>query len=224
MCFDKDSSLLAWTLSYSISMFLFYRNRGFDRWNAGFIICFATIQLLEAGLWAGIEENTKGNHSKDMNDMLTRIILLALVCQPLIQTYMGYKYTKASILGILSYVFLGIILWTALRLWKSKKGEFSSAPGPNGHLIWTDSKSPNNFLGGDGKSGPIIGGLYFVGLFLPLVYMALRSPPGKWNKAVVLMLIGAASAVYCIKYAAPKEFSSYWCFTAVSYSIAALFV
>lgn len=225
MCFDKDSSFLAWTLSYSIATFLFHRNRGFDRWNAGFIICFATIQLLEAGIWATQEQKSKGEHSQELNDLLTRVILLALVSQPLFQTYLGYKYTKSTILGILSYVFMGIILWTALRLWRSKKGEFSSAPGPNGHLVWTDSQSPNNFLGGAGKySGPIIGALYFTGLFLPLIYMAFRSPPGKWPRAVILMAIGIATAVYCLMYAAPKEFSSYWCFTATTYALASLFV
>lgn len=224
MCFDKDSSLLAWSLSYTIAMFLFYRNRGFDRWNAGFIICFATIQLLEAGIWSTQESKTKGEHSQELNDMLTRVILLALVLQPLFQTYLGYKYTKSAVLGLLSYVFAGIILWTAIRLWKSKKGQFSSAPGPNGHLIWTDSQSPHNFLGGAGTAGPVIGALYFAGLFLPLAYMALRSPPGKWTRAILLILIGAVTAVYCMMYAAPKEFSSYWCFTATAYALAALFV
>lgn len=222
MCFDADSSLLAWTLSYSIATFLFHRDRGFDRWNAGFIICFATIQLLEAGIWMTRESKTKHEHSEELNDLLTRVILLALVSQPLFQTYLGYKYTKSTVLGILSYVFFGIILWTGLRLWRSKRGEFSSSPGPNGHLIWSDSQYPNSFMGG--STGPIIGAIYFIGMFLPLVYMAFHSPPGKWPRAVLLMLIGVVTAVYCLFYAAPKEFGSYWCFTATAYSLAALFV
>lgn len=224
MCFDSDSSLLAWTLCYSIATFLFHRNVGFDRWNAGFIICFSTIQLLEAGIWLTQDQKTKDQHSKELNDLLTRVILLALVCQPLFQTYLGYKYTKSTVLGVLSFVFLGIILWTVMRLWKSKKGEFSSSPGPNGHLIWSDLRSQDNFLGGNGSVGSLINGLYLLGLFLPLVYMVIYSPPGRWMRALMLIATGLATAGYSILYAAPKEFSSYWCYSAVLYAIVAIFV
>lgn len=234
MCFDKDSSLLAWTISYTIAMFLFYRNRNFDRWNAGFIICFATIQLLEAGLWSVYEEKTKNEHSKEITDLITRLILIALVTQPLFQTYLGYKHLPkenaiSDGLKLMCFVFIGILLWSFYRIWKSKPGEFSSQPGPNGHMIWTDSKYPNNFLGGAG--GIMIGVLYFIGLFVPLLAMAYFSSGTAVNKGplgvygpLLLLLVGITTAIYSLKYAAPKEFSSYWCFVAVAYSLTSLFV
>ncbi len=227
MCFDKDSSLLAWTLSYTIAIYLFYRNRNIDRWSAGFIICFATIQLLEAGLWSTQEHTSAKDHSKEINDLITRMILIALVCQPFFQTYLGYKFTDKApagikqLLSILTFIFLGIILWSFYRIGKSKPGEFSSAPGPRGHMIWTDAKSPNNFLGGNGIMGILTPILYFIGLFLPLCFAAYYSSS---MRPLLLLGVGIITAIYSMKYAGGKEFSSYWCFSAVAYSIAALFV
>lgn len=210
MCFDKDSSLLAWTLSYTIAWYLFNRNKNFDRWNAGFIIAFATIQVLEAGLWA----NNDDGKNPDINGVLTKLILLTLVFQPFFQTYLGYKYTKSNLLKMMTFIYVGIIMWTLMRLWKSKQGQFSSAPGPNGHMVWTDSAKPNDFLG-----GKMIGLLYFIGLFLPLLYMT-----GYGGRGAFLIAIGVITAIYSMIFAGGKEFSSYWCFSAVAYSIASIFV
>lgn len=238
MCFDKDSSLLAWTISYTIAMYLFYRNRNFDRWNAGFIICFATVQVLEAGLWSTQEDKTKGDHSSNINDLLTRLILIALVTQPLFQTYLGYtSLTKAGargdpkgriitdVLKFMSFIFVGVLLWSFYRIWKSKPGDFSSKPGPNGHMVWSDAKSPN-FLGG--TTSPLINAVYFLGLFLPLlamIYFSLSKGGrfGGWGP-VLLLLVGVFTVIYSTKVAAPNEFSSYWCFSAVLYSLAAVVV
>jgi hypothetical protein len=209
MCFDKESSLLAWTISYTIAWYLYERNLNVDRWNAGFIIAFSTIQLLEGGLWSF----QKGGHSNEINDLLTRLILLTLVCQPFFQTTLGYKYTKSKFLGMLSFILLGIIIWTCIRLWKSTPGQFSSHPGPGGHLIWNDDKS-GWFLG-----GPLIGAIYFAGMFIPLLFMLQ-----KYDKALLLLVIGIITVIYSLFYAPGREFGSFWCFSAVAYSIAALFV
>lgn len=209
MCFDKESSLLAWTISYTIAWYLFERNNGFDRWNAGFIIAFSTIQLLEGGIWSF----QKGGHSIEINDLLTRLILLTLVFQPFFQTTLGYKYTKSKFLGMLSFILLGVIIWTCIRLWKSKPGQFSSQPGPGGHLIWSDSKN-DSFLGGN-----IIGAIYFAGMFIPLLFMLQ-----KYDKTLLLLVVGIITVIYSLFYAPGKEFGSFWCFSAVAYSIAALFV
>lgn len=207
MCYDADTSLLAWTLSYSISYYLFNRNRRYDRWNAAFIMTFTTIQLLEAGLWTTLYEKENG-----LNDLLTRLILLALLMQPLTQSYMGARYTGSAILYMLSMVFVGIIAWGALRLWRSKPGQFSTNPGKNGHLVWSDTKSPTTFLG-----PPWVVGLYLLGLFVPLLFM-------KDYRGIPLIVIGVATAIYSMYFSDPKEFSSYWCFTSVVYAIVALFV
>jgi len=208
MCFDKESSLLAWTISYTIAWYLFERNRNYDRWNAGFIIAFSSIQLLEAGVWA----NQK-NGNRDINDLLTRLILLVLICQPFFQTVLGYKYTKSRFLGMVSVLLFAIIIWTCIRLWQSEPGQFSSAPGPGGHLIWSDSKS-GWFLG-----NPVIGTIYMAFLFIPLLMMWQ-----KFDKALLLIIVGVITVIYSLFVAPNKEFGSFWCFSAVAYSVAALFV
>lgn len=204
MCFDRNSSLVAWSLAYSISWFLFLRNKNYDRWNAAFILCFTTIQLLEAGMWS--------NPSQSINELLTMLVLLVLVSQPLVQSYMGYTYTKSNVLMVMCLVFLGIMLWSLYRIATSSKGQFSSAPGPRGHMVWTDSKSPNNLLG----NLPITIA-YFTGLMLPVLFM-------KNYKWVPLAIIGALTIGYSLFMAGGREFSSYWCFTSVAYAIVAMFL
>lgn len=206
MCFDMQSSLLGWTLAYSISVFLYYRNQNYDRWNASFIICFSTIQLLEAGLW--LDRVSPSNNS--VNDLLTRLILITLLTQPLVQNYMGYVNTKEPILMLTSFVFLGGLVWAGWRICTSKPGQFASSPGPNGHLVWSDTQSPT-FLGG------IMGMIYLAGLFIPLFFMK------EW-KGVALITIGILTAIYSLMFTSKGEFASYWCYAAVLYAIAALFV
>ena len=162
MCFDSRSSLLAFTLSYTIAWYLFERNQNYDRWLAGFILVFSSIQLLEGGLWKVMEN--KGDHTEALNDLLTRLILIFLLMQPLIQSYLGYKYTGSQILGVMSIVFLCMLIYGFYRVWQSKPGQFNSYVGNKGHLVWEDKDSPNSFLGATGV-------LYMLGLFIPLFFM-----------------------------------------------------
>lgn len=207
MCFDVQSSLLAWSLTYSISVYLYFRNKGYDRWNAGFIMSFSTIQLLEAGIWT-----TLGNDKKpELNDILTRLVLLTLTIQPLVQSYMGYQYTKADILALMTWIFIGILIWSLYRLCTSKSGQFSTIAGPNGHLVWSDAKS-SNFLGG---TWIVIA--YLMGLFVPLFFMRER-------RGAPLIVIGIITAIFSLMVVSKNELSSYWCYTTVLYAISALFL
>lgn len=208
MCFDSQSSLLAWTLSYTIAWYLFNRNKNMDRWFAGFIIIFSSIQLLEAGIWTSLE-NSNGHHP-EINDLLTRLILVVLMLQPFFQNYLGYRFTKSKILGLYALLTAGMVVYALYRVGTSTKGQFSSSKGPNGHLIWNDSKSPGSFL------GPV-SILYTIGLFLPLFFI-----PG--GKGWPLIAIGVITAIFSFLKASPREFSSYWCFIAVAVSITALFM
>ena len=212
MCFDTDSSFLAWTVSYTISWYLFNRNKNYDRWNAGFILCFSTIQLLEAGIWSIISPTTKDKHGPELNDLLTRLVLIVLLTQPLLQTYLGYRFTGQTILGVMSFIFLGIILWAFWRIWTAKPNQFQTHVGSRGHLVWTDSKSSGSLLG-----PTVIGVAYIIGLFVPLLFM-------KGGKGYPLIMIGLITAAYSLFFTGPGEFGSYWCFFAVAYAFASLFV
>lgn len=208
MCFDEASSLLAWTLSYTIAWYLYNRNQNYDRWNAMFIMCFTTIQLIEAGIWSTYGDPTS---SSSINELLTKLVLLVLISQPLFQSYSGYSATGSSMLGLMSVVFLAILMWTIYRLSRAECGQYSTAPGPNGHLVWRDSKSPN-FLG-----STLISVAYLFGLFVPLLFM-------REYRGIPLLIVGAITAAYSLMVAGRGEFGSYWCFASVAYAVAALFV
>jgi hypothetical protein len=208
MCFDSRSSLLAWSLSYTIAWYLFDRNKNYDRWIAGFIIIFSCIQLLEGGIWTMIENHK--DHSIEINDLLTRLILIVLLMQPFLQTYLGYKYTNSKILGVMCFVFFAMIIWGFYRIYKSKPGDFNSTVGPKGHLQWNDKQSPDSFIGW-------VSILYMIGMFLPLFFMS-------YDKGIPLFLIGLATFIYSLWIAGPNEVGSYWCFVAVAYSLVALII
>lgn len=210
MCFDVSSSLLAWSIIYSIGIYLYFRNQNADRWNAAFIMMFAIVQLLEAGLWTTLEDGKK----PELNDLLTRLMLLTLISQPLIQSFMGYKYSKSELLGVMSWIFLGLLIWALVRVgFGRESGQFSSSPGPNGHLVWSDSKSPS-FLG-----GWWVVVLYIIGLFVPLMFMYSN---GEW-KGAPFVVVGIVTAIFSILGSSKSEFSSYWCYTTVAYATVALF-
>ena len=200
MCFNTKSSAIAWAISIIISIFLYVRNKNYDRWNSAFIMCFSTIQLLEAGIWS----------TNNMNELLTELILLALVFQPLVQSYAGYIYTKNMILALMSFVFLGIIFWSSIRILKAKSMQFGSKIGEKGHLVWYDTEEKENFLGGT----PIVI-WYMAGLLLPLLFMKNSLP---------LIITGITTLLYSSVFAGKGEIGSYWCFTAVIYSIVSIFV
>lgn len=204
MCFDEKSSLLAFTISYSIAWYLFERNQNYDRWLAAFIIVFSSIQILEAGIW---RTDVKQG---DVNELLTKLILIFLLLQPLVQSYMGYKYTKSQFLALLSLAFTAVLIWGFIRIGTAKPGQFHTTVGEHGHLVWEDSHLKGSFLG---AAGP----LYMLGIFVPLLFM-------KGYVGLPIILIGGITALYSYYMTRGKEFGSLWCFTAVAVSLVALFM
>lgn len=206
MCFDTQSSLVAWVVAVVIAIYLFYRNQNFDRWNAMFILCFTLIQLAEAGIWWN-----DPSKPSDTNEWLTMIILLILLAQPLVQSYFGFIYTGSEMLGFLVAVFLLIFGYSLYRTLAAKQGQFYTEIGEKGHLVWNDSNYPDSFIG----PSPI-GFIYLFGLFIPLLYMGSAGLP--------LLGVGFATLLYSLFMAGKGEFSSYWCYVAVLYAVVAIFV
>ena len=213
MCYDLESSLTGWVIAVSISLYLFYRNKNYDRWNALFITVFSTVQLLEAGIWWTYSEGEKN----PSNQLLTKLILLTLLAQPLVQTYMGAVYTKSETLQFLSYIYIGVFLWGLFRVSRSSPGQFYTSQNKKGHLVWNDSKSENEFLGG---SNPIISKivpvLYLGGLFIPLLF-------AKDFRGIPLLITGVMTALYSLSLK-ENAFSSLWCYYSVIYAVVAIFV
>jgi len=202
MCFDTRSSLLAFYVSWNIALYLYFRNRNYDRWLSCFIVIFSTVQLLEAGIWQTMGEPNM------LNELLTKCLLLVLVLQPLVQSFMGYKYTDAPVLGYLSLVCLGLVLYGLYLIYTQK---FKSVKGPGGHLVW---KRDGNLL----ISSPLMTGIYLIGIFLPLFFM-------KDYKYVPLVTVGLLTALFSWKATMNSdEMGSLWCYFAVFYSVASLII
>jgi len=202
MCYSAQSSLIAWVFSVVVGCYLWYRNREYDRWNASFIWTFSMVQLWEAGIWSTNDKTAQGFYLK--------LIALTLTAQPLVQTFAAWRATgrKHQVLKIISGIYLLIWLYT---LYRTLTEHFYVDIGPNGHLVW-------NSDGGGMVNGhiPILALFYLGGLFLGLLYGI--------PKTLLLIAVGIITIVWSLSRVDSREFASYWCYTAVGYSVAALFV
>lgn len=208
MCFSAKSSFIVWIFAVVLSIYLYKRNKNYDRWNAGFILTFSFIQFLEGGVWLSLKYN-----ESVINSILTTFILISLLYQPFTQSSMGYMYTKDPILKYSSLAYALIIGYTLYRIATTPMNNFSSKPGEKGHLVWNDSTHPNDFLGGGFSFIPY---LYLAGLFVPLLYQGVIGIP--------LIAVGLMTAYYSLRVAGKREFGSYWCYTSVIYALVALLV
>lgn len=194
MCFNTPVSFFTFLVELLISLYLYNRNKNYDRMNAIFIISFALIQLWEGGIW----DNPQSS--------FVAVILLTLWLQPLAQTYGAYYVTKSQFL--LPFIVLYILTFI-YAIYRVINGNFSVNTGENCHLIWNDSNK-KSFVGPS-----ILPYIYILGLLLPLIYTR------QW----ILLFIGLGTLIYSIyNYGSTGEMSSFWCYSAVIYSIAAIFV
>ena len=195
MCFNAPISFTTFFLEILISLYLFNRNLKYDRMNSLFILSFALIQLWEGGIW----DNPQSS--------FVAFILLTLWIQPLAQIYGAYYVTKSNIFLPLIYFYVLIFIYTIYRVLTTT---FSVSKGKNCHLVWNDDKTPNSFIGSS-----IFPYIYLFGIFFPLIY----------TKQWILLTIGILTLIYSLyNYSLSKEMSSFWCYSAIIYSIAAIFV
>lgn len=204
MCYDWRSSLIAWGISFGIALYLFSRNEGDDRFYAAFIVCFSLIQLFEAMIWVGLERNVVW-----MVSLGTLLVLVGLCTQPIVQTVGALATTSNKNLHGGYYMFTFVIFIVFMVIASNfvlERDTLRSSVGDQGHLVWREC----------GVFGTPIAILYLLGLFVPLVIKGLSV------KNLTLIFIGLATLIYSLKTTSGKEFGSFWCFTAVFYSIAAL--
>ncbi len=221
MCFSARSSFVAWGISVAIAVYLYKRDKNYDRWNASFIACFSAIQLFEGILWKGplAPGHEKSDGDASINCTVTKLILIFLLLQPVSQSYGAYKSSPNSILFVLILIYLLILTGTAAQVGgigttfgSNSSDSFRSTIGSNGSLVWHNPYSPDAFLG-----GPIVGGAYLLGLFVPLLWQG--------KNAIPLIGVGAATAAYSLWTTQGNggSFGSRWCYAAVAYSIVCLF-
>lgn len=209
MCYNFETSIYSWFIALFMSLLLVLRNNSMENvWIMAFILTYTQVQILEAIIWTDINKTDDGSKKRVAD--ITKLILLAILAQPLINSLFGYFATGNSLLFYMTILY--IIIW--LYMFNTIKSyEFNSRIGPNGHLIWEKTKNgKTSSLFGD--EFYYIGIIYLIGLFLPQLFMENKL------KGYLFTGFGIISAIYSqIKY--PQEMGSMWCFIAVFGSIIA---
>lgn len=236
MCWNKEVSIITFITVIVFVIILLRRNVGSDRHLAIFSAAFVIIQLLEFFAWLSIEKK-----DRKLNGLVTRLILICLWIQPLINTFMALKEymnptnqeSSDSEIGserkpeffqrILLIVMIGIfviLLLIALANGVDKNQRFETKSGSNCHLVW---KRTNKSTGTVKTSGTrfmadhtIFNIMYLAGLFIPLLFVK------PLKKGVVLAFLGLILLVISRKMGSRDEFSSWWCWIAGVFVIAAL--
>lgn len=240
MCQSAKTSIVAWVIAAVIALVIISSGKPTSKWNGYFILTFILVQLLEFFVWnereregltssaaEALKEGASSTRNAPSGEALTRLILIALWLQPLVQTFMAYKYGRSNYkpqLMVLTMCYLVLFLWSITQaLNEDEKFEsFPSvgcdgtcnpdSPCPGGHLQWKRSKSV-------GFLGPAPAGhVYMLGLFFGLFFMT----PGIFG--VMLTTLGGVMVTYTAKQLHSGESSSMWCLYAVFYVFLALII
>jgi preprotein translocase subunit SecG len=213
MCWNKEVSLITYVTVVVIVIILYQRNVGSDRQLALFSLAFVTIQLLEFFAWISIE-----NQNRKMNDLVTRLILIALWAQPLINSYLAYKVvskeepteTNKNFKWILTamVIMFTIFFIYSIYMASSNKTKFSTTTGPNCHLVWKRGQGLD-FMG----EKLII--LYLAGLIVPLLFVE------NFKKGLILITVGLVLMIFSRMMSSQKEMGSWWCWVAFVFVLAA---
>lgn len=197
-----------------IVIILYRRNTGSDRHIAIFSAVFVTIQLLEFFAWLSIEKK-----DRKLNDLVTRLILIALWAQPLVNTYMAFKGVNSwlLIIGLVTFSFFFINSF----ILASSPEPFKTSKGPNCHLTWSRTEDGKELFIGDSAfmsnwSPAVI--IYLAGLFIPILFIKPKS------RAVKIAIIGGLTLGVSKLFSSKREFSSWWCWAAGIFTLGAVFI
>lgn len=267
MCQSAKTSLVAWIVATVIALLIISTGKPSAKWNGYFILTFILVQLLEFFIWhersqirgpsglglsSSAEQALRDNKlsenmthqpspsNRPSGEVFTRLILIALWLQPLVQTFMAYKYGRKTYkpqLMVITMAFFVMFIWSIVQALNPKEkfesrpvvgckatcslngdcvgGPSSthcdpSKPCPGGHLEWIRSES-KGFTGGNLASG-----LYLFGLMFGLLFMQ----PGLFS--IILLGFGVVSMAYSRKQLNTGETSSMWCLYAIGYAFVAL--
>lgn len=240
MCQSAKTSLVAWVVAAVIALIIISTGKPVNKWNGYFILTFILVQILEFLIWRerekmgltstateALEEGANSERNAPSSGTLTRLILIALWLQPLVQTFMAYRHGNPRYktpLLVATMAFFVMFIWSIVQA-ADQDEKFESQPFvgcdgtcdadkpcPGGHLRWTRSKT-DGFVG-----SKLAGLLYIFGLFFGLLFMQ----PGLFG--VMLTSVGLVSLAYSSKQLHSSEMSSMWCMYAVFYAFLALII
>ena len=240
MCQSAKTSLVAWVVAVVIALLIISTGKRVNKWNGYFILTFILVQFLEFMIWRergreglttsaseALKEGPESKRNAPSSETFTRLILIALWLQPLVQTFMAYRHGNPKYkpqLLVATIAFFVMFIWSIVKATDYSE-KFQSrpfvgcgdtcnidGPCPGGHLQWTRSKT-------DGFVGPALSGyLYVFGLIFGLLFMT----PGIFG--VMQLILGLILLVYSSKQLHSEEKSSMWCIYAVFYAFLALII
>lgn len=118
----------------------------------------------------------------------------------------AYMISKNRMMGIALIFYICLLIWYSTT---TRNDIFSSKKGDNGRLVWMRNNNINYF------SDPVAIS-YLLGLFIPYFFMNLKI-------VYPLMLTGVITYIFS-SYISNEGFGSFWCYTAVIYSLVCLFI
>lgn len=194
MCLNAQTSLLTWGMAVMVAVYARNQNSMSAYWVANLVLMFTTIQLLEGLIWLNYN-NTR------LKSILTKLILVALLAQPVVQWYMAYKTHNTQFTKYMTWLYIAILAGVILYV-LGNNGQWTSTRGQSGHLVWQQ----------DGKTlfenKSLLGWLYVLGLLLPMLWM-----PNNVRWLTLILALGTCFWSYN-NYVKTGEFSSMWCFSA----------
>ena len=199
MCFSLRVSLFSWFISLIACIYLFNRNKKYDRWVAMFVLVFSQIQILESLLWMSYNKSTETFENPYKCQFIVFIIFYALWFQPVINFFGAYLTTKNKICLYVTGFYILLLSYLAVQ---TIQNTWSVSKGENGHFVWhryDDKKKEKPFMGNS-----ILGCIYVLGLFLPVIFIQNR------NLKLTLLTFGLTTMLY-LRYKYPNEWSSMWC-------------
>ena len=214
MCWNEQVSFLTYVVVIIIIVIILRQNPSPNvRWQAYFALTFITIQLLEGFLWVSIK-----NKNDQMNAFFTRLVLIALWAQPLINSYAGARFGQTSDFGkkvliVSTVIFIGTFIYAVYQAMRSDI-DFNTEKTDSCHLQWMRSDTPQ-FMSNIDALAP----LYIAGLFVPLLFILPR------RDAIILVTVGLITLIFARRVTKEDEsLSSMWCLFAAIYVGAILFI
>lgn len=211
MCINKEYSLSALIISWSIGIYLIYRNNGVDRWNAIFLITFATMQLFDFILWMLHNSN---NFNGLANLIISKYFIPILLSLELISVYIGSQYYNngntfnnlgKKIINDLynpnTYYPKILIVASIIMCLINIKYSDKTVIGKEGNLIW--GNSPNQ----DGIWKYITGIIFIFLLIYPYIKYAGTQP-------IVIIIIIYLILTLSYSFIRGSGWGSYWCWIA----------
>ena len=201
MCINKEVSITTFIVSLFVGIYLFFRNKKYDKWLAVFLLSFSSMQLIEYFLWI-LQENNLFKSNYDY--FLVKFVIPLVLILELLSAYLGklwyqnnYKFNILNLLkkefktSIFPYI---LIIYIAIFIYHQYIAKFvGSSVSKQGHLNWGSTYQHKKFW------------TYFNGL----LFAFLLAYPffGEINIVAIYLF---ATVLIALFYS--DNFASYWCF------------